>query len=415
MPADFSDYVDLRLHDASPTDIYLGAIELARLTLPEFALRSGTVEDALFQSMSYMQMLSIAAINRLPSRLMEGLMKIGGVERDAGSRSVITVNFVLNEVTSLTIPIGSTFFYEIDFGDEQVLRYSYMTTETVQILDTDIPAGETLPQKELTLTSQYVGLHILPAVGSELQSETVFPDMSEVTFVSHSSVGSNPEDDETFLSRCVDTIASYSNSNITANQIRRYVLTSQALVSRCKVYDLTSSYNTNLYPIEGEPVTGSVLVFVYGSERFLTALERSTIAQDIQSRALAGLTIEVVNMILADDFDIEAYFTVGPDVDSATVRDELATEIAAYLSPSGYTSTAEGLVAADIASIIRNHPQVAFVNSVAILGDGTYTAASEPAYAPWLVKGTIPNVDPTRINLTAIVSSSIQSTSIEAV
>ncbi|MDA0898390.1 MAG: baseplate J/gp47 family protein [Bacteroidetes bacterium] len=415
MPADFSDYVDLRLHDASPTDIYLGAIELARLTLPEFALRSGTVEDALFQSMSYMQMLSVAAINRLPSRLMEGLMKIGGVERDAGSRSVITVNFVLNEVTSLTIPIGSTFFYEIDFGDEQVLRYSYMTTETVQILDTDIPAGETLPQKELTLTSQYVGLHILPAVGSELQSETVFPDMSEVTFVSHSSVGSNPEDDETFLSRCVDTIASYSNSNITANQIRRYVLTSQALVSRCKVYDLTSSYNTNLYPIEGEPVTGSVLVFVYGSERFLTALERSTIAQDIQSRALAGLTIEVVNMILADDFDIEAYFTVGPDVDSATVRDELATEIAAYLSPSGYTSTAEGLVAADIASIIRNHPQVAFVNSVAILGDGTYTAASEPAYAPWLVKGTIPNVDPTRINLTAIVSSSIQSTSIEAV
>lgn len=415
MPADFSDYVDLRLHDASPTDIYLGAIELARLTLPEFALRSGTVEDALFQSMSYMQMLSVAAINRLPSRLMEGLMKIGGVERDAGSRSVITVNFVLNEVTSLTIPIGSTFFYEIDFGDEQVLRYSYMTTETVQILDTDIPAGETLPQKELTLTSQYVGLHILPAVGSELQSETVFPDMSEVTFVSHSSVGSNPEDDETFLSRCVDTIASYSNSNITANQIRRYVLTSQALVSRCKVYDLTSSYNTNLYPIEGEPVTGSVLVFVYGSERFLTALERSAIAQDIQSRALAGLTIEVVNMILADDFDIEAYFTVGPDVDSTTVRDELATEIAAYLSPSGYTSTAEGLVAADIASIIRNHPQVAFVNSVAILGDGTYTAASEPAYAPWLVKGTIPNVDPTRINLTAIVSSSIQSTSIEAV
>lgn len=175
MPADFSEYVDLRLHDASPTDIYLGAIELARLTLPEFALRSGTVEDALFQSMSYMQMLSIAAINRIPSRLMEGLMKIGGVVRDAGTRAVITVNFVLNEVTSVTIPIGSTFFYEIDFGDEQVLRYSFMTTETVQILDTDIPAGETLPQKELTLTSQYVGLHILPAVGSQLQSETVFP------------------------------------------------------------------------------------------------------------------------------------------------------------------------------------------------------------------------------------------------
>lgn len=239
--------------------------------------------------------------------------------------------------------------------------------------------------------------------------------MSEVTFVSHSSVGSNPEDDETFLSRCVDTIASYSNSNITANQIRTYVLTTQALVSRCKVYDLTSSYNTDLYPIEGDPVTGSVLVFVYGSERFLTSLERSVIAQEIQSRALAGLTIEVVNMVLADDFDIDAYLTVGPDVDATTVKDELATEISAYLSPSGYSSMAEGIVAADIASIIRSHPDVAFVNQVAIVGDGTYTAASEPAYAPFLSKGTIPNIDPTRINLNVIVSSSIQSTSIEAV
>jgi len=415
VPADFSEYVDLRLYDASPTDIYLGAIELARLTLPEFALRSGTVEDAIFQSMSYVQMLGVAAINRLPSRLMEGLMKIGGVERDAGSRAEITVNFKLNEVTSVTLPVGSTFFYEIDFGDEQVLRYSFMTTEVIQILDTDIPAGETLPQKEISLTSQYVGLHILPAVGSELQSETVFPDMSDVTFVSHSSVGSNPEDDETFLGRCVDTIASYSNSNITANQIKTYVLTTQALVSRCKVYDLTSSYNTNLYPTEGEPVTGSVLVFVYGTERFLTALERSAIAQDIQSRALAGLTIEVVNMTLADDFDVDAYFTVGPDVDSQTVRDEIATEIAAYLSPSGYSSTSEGIVAADIASIIRAHPQVAFVNSVAIAGDDTYTAAGEPAYAPFRSKGTIPSVDPTRINLNVIVSSAVQSTSIEAV
>lgn len=80
MPADFSEYVDLRPFDLNPGDIYLTSIDIARLTLPEFNLRVGTPEDAIFQAMAYMSALNIAAINRLPSRLMAGILLMMGVE-----------------------------------------------------------------------------------------------------------------------------------------------------------------------------------------------------------------------------------------------------------------------------------------------------------------------------------------------
>ena len=92
MPADFRQYVDLTPYDADPTDIYLGAIRLARLTLPEFQLRQGTVEDALFQAFSYMQMLGVSAINRLPNRLMEGISRILGVTRDEDTQPQSTLS-----------------------------------------------------------------------------------------------------------------------------------------------------------------------------------------------------------------------------------------------------------------------------------------------------------------------------------
>ena len=119
MPADFRRYVDLTPYDADPTDIYLAGLRLARLTLPEFQLRQGTVEDALFQATAYMQMLSVSAINRIPSRLMEGIARIMGVERTEGTRAIVDITVTLNEVpvegVPFTFPKSSAFTYAIRF------------------------------------------------------------------------------------------------------------------------------------------------------------------------------------------------------------------------------------------------------------------------------------------------------------
>lgn len=130
MPADFRRYVDLTPYDADPTDIYLGALRLARLTLPEFQLRQGTVEDALFQAAAYMQMLSVAAINRIPSRLMEGVARIMGVERTEGERAVVDITVTLNEIPPEGQPFvfskSSAFTYAITYASGTV-SYPFMT------------------------------------------------------------------------------------------------------------------------------------------------------------------------------------------------------------------------------------------------------------------------------------------------
>ena len=109
MPADYSSYVDMIPEDVTPGDIYIGAIELARLTVPEFKVRQGTPEDALLQAAAHMNHLTISHINRVPPRLMEGIGRLLGVTRDEGTRSTIEVTMTLNQNTGIDIPIGTQF------------------------------------------------------------------------------------------------------------------------------------------------------------------------------------------------------------------------------------------------------------------------------------------------------------------
>jgi len=146
MPADFRQYVDLTPYDADPTDIYLGAIRLARLTLPEFQLRQGTVEDALFQAFSYMQMLGVSAINRLPNRLMEGISRILGVTRNEGTRATVDIVVTLNDIPDVDNPFtfakSSAFTYGIVYSSGTV-HYPFMTTRLESFAAATVRAAST--------------------------------------------------------------------------------------------------------------------------------------------------------------------------------------------------------------------------------------------------------------------------------
>jgi hypothetical protein len=146
MPADFSRYVDLTSYDADPTDIYLGALRLARLTLPEFRLRQGTVEDALFQACAYMQALNVAAINRVPSRVMEGIARIIGVTRNEGTRAQVNMTVSMNEVPDVGLPFkipkSTAFTYDISYPSGDV-SYPFMTTKLESLTTATVRVAST--------------------------------------------------------------------------------------------------------------------------------------------------------------------------------------------------------------------------------------------------------------------------------
>lgn len=420
MPVDFSQYVDLTIYDATPTDIYLGSIELARTTLPEFALRSGTPEDAIFQAMSYIQMLSVAAINRIPNRLMEGIVKLAGVERDLGSRATITAKITLSSVTSLIIPLNTAFTYVVPFGvTGETLEYTFLTTEDISILSTDIEVGETLPSKTVTLTSQMIGYHLLPAQYDEITVQQNFPDILNVQFIGYSSTGTNPEEDSVFLNRCASVLQSFSNVNTTASQLKYYVLTTSDTVARCKAYDLTSPLNMALYPTPAAAENGSVCVTVYGHNRLLTALERSALALELANRANAGLDIQVVDMTLCDEFEVAIDVVLDPDADEDIATSDILSSASIFLSPLGFTSTAEGLSAGELSRIISNIDGVAYVTSIVFNSTaGTQFPQTSPfttgvAFLPFSSKGCLPNLDPANITVTVEVADSVQGSTLE--
>ena len=169
MPADYSSYVDMIPEDVTPGDIYIGAIELARLTVPEFKVRQGTPEDALLQAAAHMNHLTISHINRVPPRLMEGIGRLLGVTRDEGTRSTIEVTMTLNQNTGIDIPIGTQFYYQT-VSSGQTLQYNYETTAAIKIADwSGTPAS-----LSVVLTSTEVAIHPVVTTGTEFFSQGVF-------------------------------------------------------------------------------------------------------------------------------------------------------------------------------------------------------------------------------------------------
>lgn len=142
MPGDYSQYVNLKPYDISAVDVYLGAQELARVTLPEFNLRQGTVEDAMFQAFAYMQMLGVSAINRLPSRLMEGLTRMMGISRNEGTRAVVDAIYTFNDDVSMKIERGVGATYKIRVGGSDV-EYPFATVVDVKVTTTTARVAST--------------------------------------------------------------------------------------------------------------------------------------------------------------------------------------------------------------------------------------------------------------------------------
>lgn len=323
MPADFSKYVDLRIFDAEPGDIYLDAIELGRLTMPEFNLRVGTPEDAMFQAASYISALSIAAINRLPDRLMEGIVSILGLTRQQAISAEVDVTITMDTYSGGTIPSGTIFSYETIFEDE-VTEFVFQTTDAIVIEEIENPeAGDDYPSASATVSCITPG--IIPPIttpGTELKVLSAGTNILTVETLANFSNGMNADEDSDYLSRAATYLRSLSSALNKSTQVDSYILTQYPeTVGRVKTYDLTDGdvdlgdisvarnaniiqtyLNTNLATVETEAnhlfVVGDVVTLEncgasFNGERTVTARSDTTfsfvsVASNSGSTAVTG-------------------------------------------------------------------------------------------------------------------------------
>jgi hypothetical protein len=268
MPADFSQYVDLTVYDKEPGDMYLDAIEMARLTLPEFNLRAGTVEDAVFQAMSWIGWVNATAVNRIPDRLMAGILSMMGITIQLASPAQMSITVTADSYEGATIPIGTVFGYTSVFEDE-VIEYVFMTVESLEIAANESPEiGDPFPSG--VVAAECITPGVIPAIPPGTPLNLLTPSTSIISAEAYSDFqnGVNDETSSAFLSRATSYLSSLSSTLVKNTQVDAFVSnTYSALVSRVRTYDLT----------DGDPDTGDISTSKSYSD-VLAAIRDSNIA-----------------------------------------------------------------------------------------------------------------------------------------
>lgn len=228
---DFREYVDLTINDLQPDEIYTLAKEYAILALPEFDPRTGTVEDALLQSVAYVSGLVTGAINRLPNGLIEGLMKLLGFNRREATFATGKVQFSVIDDAGITIPSGTQLAYN-EVRDNTTIVHLFET-----ILPVTVDVGDSI-SPEIGIVALEAGVKPVIADGEFLTILTPIGRLFDAEFKGSLVQGTDSESDNSFFDRAATYFLSLSSSLATATQTTSYVLTNYPDAYRAQAYDL---------------------------------------------------------------------------------------------------------------------------------------------------------------------------------
>jgi len=357
MPSpDFTEYVDLTIYDIDAFQVYDDAIEYARIAVPEFAPRAGTLEEAIMQAISYNTALLSSQINRLPDGLMEGMLRVVGLERREATFATGTVVFEVFDDNGVTIPLGTIVSYEIT-DDDVVSSFLFET-----VSDLVIPEGFTTG--EVNVVALNAGKYPALLAGQILELVSPAPSVVSVELVSATTVGSETETDRDYFNRAAQYFASLSGALTTKTQIYNYIKANYPNIGALGVFDLTNAEGSLSFDDPSEPGYVTIVATGLNGEEFDANIYDS-LTNDIRSKSVAGLNITAipvtnvpllvnVTVVLANGFN-------GVEVRQAV--DDYLTE---KLSVSKYDFSGK-IVKNELISGVANIDGVAYVSMLEIL------------------------------------------------
>lgn len=395
MPIDFSQYISLRPFDASPTAIYLDSIDYARMALPEFQPRQGTPEDAILQAISYISSMNISAINRLPDRLMAGIVGMMGVDLDEGTKTIIDIKFTSTTADGTTIPQGTVVRYDYEFlGDRNSIYFETSEELIIAAVDEEDP----LPFGIVEAAALDVGQTIPLEVGYVFEIETPTTDILQAELNEVVTSGLNPETEIEYLTRAVNFLSSLSSSFAKAEQVDSFIASQYlSTISRSKTYDLTDPEGA--LEIGDADEVGFVTVFVYGINGPATSEQKTDLLADIQNRSVAGLEIGIQDARTVE-LTVEANIAHSSDYDSATISQNIKSALSTYFSPQNYRFS-EGIKLSEFYGIMSSVAGVIYVTNLSL--DVTTPAEATidgDGNVDYVFKGSLPSISTNDITLT---------------
>jgi hypothetical protein len=399
MAADFSPYVNMRLYDKQPSDIYLNALEIAQMNIPQFELRVGTVEDAIFQAMAYMTSLSVTHINALPNRLMEGVLSMMGVPRLNGSNATVTVDVELATYSGATVTEGTTFLHETSiFGEITQTYYQVIGAVTIASVEQDPEAEPATPFPVGSVQLMAMDIGPVPTVveGDLLTIININTQVSSVTAHDDFIQGEDEESDGEYLGRGVTVLSSLSDALVTANQIEKYIASTYPAVKRVKAYDLTDADLDS--DINADEAPGYATAYVYGNNTEINVLQRLQIQKDVNDRTSAGLAVRIspVRIVAAS---VSASLEIPSTYSVSSASAAITSALRSYLSPLYFPNTDTSIRKNAIVGILSKLPSVLYISDIEV-SSNTMDVDAETGNLIFQQKGDLPSLAEAAIELT---------------
>lgn len=387
MPSpDITPYVDLTIYDRQPVDVYEDAVEYARTALPEWTPVPGSVEDAMLQAMAQMSGEVIGAINRVPSSVVEALLKLFGIERIVGTYADGSLTITAIDAAGYTIPPGTRFGYlETDPLTGESVLYPFDTTEELVI--TPGNTSGTVP-----IQASSVGLRSALLTGTSLRLITPLGFVSSAVLASDLQRGSDQETDAEYFARAIATLNSYTQTLVTADQITQYILSNYTVAFRCKAYSRLNPAAASYDPTLANLADGYLTIYTCGPGGLaLSTGVKNTIKADVETRAVAGLDVAVSDPVVVP-VTVASTVTLKPGYAQNDVQAAVEDALTEYLHPNHW-DWSHWIYYNEVVSLIDQVPGVGRVVSLTINVPSGATAVS----SDWRfdVYGSLPSVTPT--------------------
>lgn len=318
--------------DRDPQTIFDNALARAKELNPSYQPRNGSADALLIEAFSLAAADVIYALNRVPPVLVEAVLGLFDVPRDAGAPATATVTLTFDSATTAVIPAGSVFTVPATGDDLVTTADVTVTTATTATL----PVAAVVPGAALN------GL----AVGTSLDIIDAIPRAVTATIATTAAGGRDAEEDAAYLDRASMVLARVTSSLVVADHFTAYCL-GDVRVGRAltvDVYDPTDATSS----VPGDDL-GHVTVYLYGRGAPLAGGVLTDLETQMQTRSSSILTVHAVAAALTT-IAVTATVVAIPGYVASEVQARVVAAVAGFLSPDSAawntTVTRAGIIAA---------------------------------------------------------------------
>lgn len=316
---DVTPYVDLRILDQDPQDIFDNAKAALAISLPAWVPRETAVETLLLEALALEVSEARYAVNRLPSAIFEILLRLYGLTRSAGTPPTASLVFHMIGTAGYSIPAGTECRLTLP-GDADPIIF---TTDS----QLDISPGSATGTVTATgdrYTSEANGTAEDTVV--ELLDSIITVDF--VDLGAEITDGEDPETDTDYFDRGAARLARLSDTLVLPRHFTAAAL-EYTYVERAHTVDNWDADTGN----DPGTVPGHVTVAVYGDGAEVSGGNKSALEAALTEICHTALTVHVIDPDVTAQ-DVTATVKGLPGYTSAELEANVEAALQAYLSPA---------------------------------------------------------------------------------